>query len=115
MERVSPLTLLSGMIVDLIDRVPLGVSIRELMCRVGGLYAHWCHRSKVALFPVAVSGVVFPRTFVLRLCFLSGREYYVLPRRSESRTASLCLRINDVTALARQNRDDHSNWSLCET
>jgi hypothetical protein len=101
MGRVSPPTVLSGMVVDFIDRVPLGLSIRELMCRVGGLYAHWCHRSKVALFPVAVSGVVFPRTFVLRLCFLSGREYYVLPRRSESRAATLCLRINDVTALTR--------------
>jgi hypothetical protein len=26
---------------------------------------------------------------VLRLCFLSGREYYVLPRQPESRCASL--------------------------
>lgn len=83
MGRVSPPTLLSGLIVDLIDRVPLGLSIRELMCRVRGLYTHWCHRSKVALFPVVASGVVFRRTFVLGLCFLSGREYYVLPRRSD--------------------------------
>ena len=41
------------------------------------------HRSKAALFPVAVSGVVF--STVEPLCFecvfLSGRGYYVLPRQ----------------------------------
>jgi hypothetical protein len=40
MAKVSLHTLLSEVIVDGKNRVPLGLSIRELMCRVRGLYAH---------------------------------------------------------------------------
>ena len=53
MARVSPLFLLSRIIVDVIYRVPLGLSIRELICRVRGLYAHLCHATDLRLpYPV---------------------------------------------------------------
>lgn len=66
------------------NRIPLGLSIRELICRVCEQFAHWCHdtdlREPHSL--VADSGVVF--STVEPLCFdsvfLSGRQYYVLPR-----------------------------------